>query len=503
MNRHRHLFLLLLVALILASVAIALAGWWAVEEQEKADAQRAKIFKDQFAEEVRGFVLNYLNGIVLKLRELPREAVLPGGIDRLEQIRDELVSREQWIEDDYPNSAVAVVGWVDGARLVFPSDPVSLETRAKAVKRSIENPDFIERKREADLADIRKNYEEEITIFRAMSRVSDPNQRNLARFLLAGALMRAGRTREGIDLYTDLLKLPSYVVDEFGDPLVKHVIDALLGQDSPDLERAILDRISQETDSPAALSRSEQFLGPIVEKLARVRARDPEVGRDVARTSELFVKQTKKLERVRSWPEARAMQESFEEKPLGDSSEADQKDSNKALDVNSDWRARTFASEEIWLVRKISTRSEPSLVVAVRADQIQRVFETRRRKDFENERIQLLSFVKCKPGKSVYVGLPGLCFQARAARRGVIVDHAVVVRGVSRIRRDRRTRRPMVALARHAAGSVSGGIALAIRFQRFARVEDTARGNPDVCRNAANPGNRWAEACPVSRNHRQ
>jgi signal transduction histidine kinase len=271
---------------------------------------------------------------------------------------------------------------------------VSLETRAEAFKQSIEKPDFVEHRAEANRAYSRQDYESEVEIYRSMSKAPDSNQQNFARLLWAGALMRAGRTQEGIALYRVLLKLPSDVVDEFGYPLAfyKDSIDALLSKDSSELEREVLYQVRQEIGSFAALSRTKELLASILEKL--VTSRDPEVRRDATQTTVLLAERTKELERMRSWPEARDLQEAF---------------ANKTLVVTNDvWPARTFASGEIWLIGRTFT-TEPSVVIAVRADEIRKRFD---------ERGQSLKLVSCEPGDSSHESLgsdlPGLCVQPPA-----------------------------------------------------------------------------------------
>src|SRR5262249_8736529 len=157
----------------LASAAIAWLGWRAIGSQRQLDATAVQERRKETAAEIGRDLLARLNAI--KLRAVSQDQLNLWNIDSAD-----------------PD--VALIGTVDGGRLVFPWDPEPIQARADAFDRAINSPEFTTLKIEADKADTRKDYDREIEIYRGLSETeSDPNRKIFARLLLAGTYIRDNR----------------------------------------------------------------------------------------------------------------------------------------------------------------------------------------------------------------------------------------------------------------------------------------------------------------------
>ena len=190
MGQHRYRQLLLFAAvLILPIVMIGFQGRRLAAQEQELRAARIEEIRKRTASEIGQEIVSRLERIkTQEMANLPVASAVVGA---------------------HRDPSVVAVGWIDGDQLLFPWDvasgvPESPEPAFSAALTAGKRLEFAE-----------KNFDRASTFYRqAIEIARNDRQRASARLSLAGALLRGGDRRGAAATYSDLLKLPSSVLDE-------------------------------------------------------------------------------------------------------------------------------------------------------------------------------------------------------------------------------------------------------------------------------------------------
>jgi signal transduction histidine kinase len=335
--RYRQVFLFLVV-LVLPTVAIIVQSRRnAAVERENAAQQRelAAKRKDDLrkltAAEIGQDILARLERI--KLQEIA--SARPGALQQTAV---------------YSDPAVAFVGWEEGERLVWPWDALPNHPQSATP----ESPEFARKANEAARAEFaEKDYARAAALYReAIAIASTDTDRAAMRLALGNALVRSGAQKEGLDVYRDLLDMPSTITDDHGLSFASYA--AIRLSEARFAESEVLDRIKRDVQPLAPVTPTQAYrLRSILEVLQN--SKDAAVRDGASATGAQLAARLKDLE------EAREVQENFQ-----------------SLRVTAGgWQLH--AGNDLWWIGRAPTGvSSKPLILAVRVEQIRESVEAER-----------------------------------------------------------------------------------------------------------------------------
>jgi signal transduction histidine kinase len=341
---HRRRVILFLVAIIVPSVVLVVLGLRMIAQESELAGKRLAEERQRTAAEFRQELLARLERV-----RLQEASLIAARSDTARPAR-------------YQNPEVVLVARSDGGRLILPWEdaPHSEETRpsldAGAYGREVDEGERLE------LGG--SQIERAAASYRRAARLArGANQTAYAHLLLARALARAGRRKEAVGLYEQLLSLPLQAADEQGLPFSFYAAERLL--EAGGAHEAVLGRLRDVWDAvalmpPPALYFLRDLVGKLVGAAPDVPARE---------AAERL--QEKALRGVQELEQALALQNDFPKlRPL-------HLTGKRPANADPPW---VPYGEEMWLVSAApATEQARPVVVAVRAGQVLTSLEAGRR----------------------------------------------------------------------------------------------------------------------------
>jgi signal transduction histidine kinase len=332
-RRYRQLFLLL-GALALPSLVIGWLGWQVVSQQRVLDQEQADKVRRQTTAEIGAELVARLDSIKLRQIAAPTSA------------------------DGFADSSVMLVAWNENGRLILPWESVAPD--AALFQRAIDDKEFrdkVDGARKAAFAN--QSFDEASRVLRDLTQEAGRSllQRAFARIRLAQVLLRwEGHKAEAYDVYVDLLKTDSSVVDEYGN-LLWQTYAAIPLIEAHARESDILARVDEDVNALPALARWSK---PLADTLARLRASsDPAVREGARASSERLALRLERLTALQALPQVAALQAAFPS--LG-------------VRVDNWWTI----GPDIWFVGMGPPIESRALVLAVRAEDVRSAVEAAR-----------------------------------------------------------------------------------------------------------------------------
>jgi signal transduction histidine kinase len=325
-RRSRQLFLFLAV-LSLPAVMIAVQGRrLSIQEQQLATARQEEIRK-RTAAEIGQEIATRLERI--RVQEMANTPPTPQRAHRT------------------ADSAVAVAGWIDGGRIVWPWD---VSSGPSSPEPNREFTQTFDQARRAEFAEQR--VDRAADLYRQAAAIAGAETvRAAARLGLARTRLRAGQRAAALEAYRAVFDLPSSVTDDHGlsywSSAAVPLVDLGAGPE-------ILERVSADLESPVAWPPVQMYrFRTILEALQRSQ------GAAVDRDTRLAVE---RLElRLREVERAKHLQKDFPTLSISATS----------------WLA--YKGEDLWLVGRSPVGATPTpLILAVRWAVVRRALETDR-----------------------------------------------------------------------------------------------------------------------------
>jgi signal transduction histidine kinase len=287
--------------------------------------------------------------------------------------------------DSYSDPAVILVAWAENGKLILPweSPEPNPEPFARAVAELEKVHDdamrtLYTRKQPAQAAEMLRSE---------IQKTNDPMRLNYLRILLALTFKEwEGHRQEAADVYAELLRLPSDMVNDSAAPKpLWHIYAANMLIEDGVRERDVLARVEQDLGSFSTLARWNTALSEMLRRLRR--SRDAAVARGAEMALEILARRLDRLEQLRQLPQARALQTAFQS--LGVTPE--------------NWPS--FGTSDWWFIGTAPQTGTRSLVVAVRAEDIRKSVESERQSRGADTPFHLA--VGGNDGQSMGENLPG------------------------------------------------------------------------------------------------
>lgn len=184
---------------------------------------------------------------------------------KLEEAQEAAFRPEKLSSSIYRNSEVILIGRVSEDRLLLPWEfsPGFLESQ-----KALNDSRFRQKIEEAENTEFRvKDAAKAAAQFRrVMAEAGQGAQKAYARLLLARALIKSGQKNEAISHYRDLLKLPSAITDELGNPIYLYAVERLV--ELRTAEGDVADRLKAALEEKRWSSLIESSMtGSLLEKL--------------------------------------------------------------------------------------------------------------------------------------------------------------------------------------------------------------------------------------------
>jgi len=246
---HRKQILLFLLAVILPSVVLVVFTLRMISQERELAQKRMLDERRRMGSEIGQHLLVRLEKIKLQ------ESSAAADWTQLSAKRD------------YVNPEVALIGMVEGDRLLLPWEE---NKKSEEFRRLLSSYDFSRKIQLAESEEFaKKDFIRAAGLYRQlMESAQESLQRGYARLLLARALAKSGRNKEALSHYRRILDLPSSVTDEYGIPLSLYAAGLLL--DEEDAHGEILEYIRTELGAKRWLSPSESYmLQEVVEKVVK------------------------------------------------------------------------------------------------------------------------------------------------------------------------------------------------------------------------------------------
>jgi len=252
---HRKQILFFLIAVILPSLVLIVFTLRMIRQERELAQMRIKEERSRLSREIGENLFVRLEKI--KIQEVTTTA-----------------GPEPWQTGvKYRNPEVALLGLVDGDRLLMPWE---LDRKLEESLRLLNQPNFRAEIGQAERMEFSGGGPDQAATLHAqiLKKAAEPVQREYARLLLARALAKAGKKTEALALYRTILNLSSEVRDEFGLPLSYYAAGSLIDQ-SGDHGR-IVERITEELQTRSWFSPGEAYrLRDLIEELGRSTSRSP------------------------------------------------------------------------------------------------------------------------------------------------------------------------------------------------------------------------------------
>jgi signal transduction histidine kinase len=331
---HKRQVLLFLITVIVPCLVLVVLGLRIIGQERELAGKRAAEERRRLANAVRQELLTVLERI--RLREVSALVGQSGAA----------------VSAASADPAVALVGWVQGDRLMLPWETLRA---AAEFRQLLSEAPFAQKIQQGEREEFTGNQcgKAAASYSAAMALARHPAQGGYARLLLARALTKCGRRDEARAHDLKLLTLPSQLTDEQGVPLALYAAKRLL--DAGVEHAAVAARIQEEAETKGWLPPAEaHMLSGLAGRIA------PQTSEGALREA-AEATQRKIAERIRFLEQALALQNDFPSLKLV-------RAGGQAGEAQPLWAPY---GKETWLVSVAPAPAGRSLIlVAVRADDV-------------------------------------------------------------------------------------------------------------------------------------